>query len=217
MKRTWKLGLGLILLAALAAASGVARAEPASAGDKPDKLDERIDMTLKNAAPDDLFGSLAKLLGPDAVAVVDPAVRGPVVIELHNVRARTLLDAVCESIGCRWSVAAATSATPPKLLVVPLPAKERGEGGQKKIPIKEAIDFKVTRADGRDVLRTFGEILSADVVVEPGVAGQVTLELENLPVDQTLDAVCKSLGCEWSLTEGANGRKPVLRVWPKKK
>jgi hypothetical protein len=216
MKRTWRLGLALIFLAALAGAAGAAWAEPASAGDKPDKLDERIDMALKNAAPDDVFGSLAKLLGPDAVAVVEPAVRGPVVIELHNVRARTLLDAICESIGCRWSVAAATPTTPPKLLVVPLPAKEPGEGGR-KTPIKEPIDFKVTRADGRDVLRTFGEILSADVVVEPGVAGQVSLTLENVPVDQTLDTVCKSLGCEWSLTEGANGRKPVLRVWPKKK
>jgi hypothetical protein len=213
MRRTWKLGLALIFLAALAAAAGAAWAEPAGAGDK---LDERIDMALKNAAPDDLFGSLAKLLGPDAVAVVDPAVRGPVAIELHNVRARTLLDAVCESIGCRWSVAAATPTAPAKLLVVPLPAKEHGEGAR-KTPIKEPIDFKVTRADGRDVLRTFGEILGADVVVETGVAGEVTLVLENLPVDQTLDAVCKSLACEWSFTEGANGRKPVLRVWPKKK
>jgi type II secretory pathway component GspD/PulD (secretin) len=212
MRRTWKLRLALIFLAA---ATGVARAEPT--GGAGDKLDERIDMALKNAAPADLFGTFAKLFGPNAVAVVDPAVRGPVTIELHNVRARTLLDAVCESIGCRWSVAAATPTTPAKLFVVPLPARERGEGAQKKIPIREPIDFKVTQADGRDVLRTFGEILNADVTVEPGVAGQVTLVLENLPVDQTLDAVCKSLGCEWSFTEGANGRKAVLRVWPKKK
>jgi hypothetical protein len=210
MKRTWKLGAALIFLAA---ATGVAWAEPAGAGNK---LDERIDMALKNAAPDDLFGTFAKLFGPNAVAVVDPAVRGPVTIELHNVRARTLLDAICESIGCRWSVVAATPATPAKLLVVPLAAKDHGEGVQ-KTPIKEPIDLKVTQADGRDVLRTFGEILGAELVVEPGVAGQVSLALENLPVDQTLDAFCKSLGCEWSFTEGANGRKPVLRVWPKKR
>lgn len=213
MKRIWKLGAVLSFLAALAAATGVARAEPAGAGDK---LDERIDMALKNAAPSDLFGTFAKLFGPNAVAVVDPAVRGPVTIELHNVRARTLLDAICESIGCRWSVAAATAATPPKLFVVPLAAKDHGEGVQ-KTPIKEPIDLKVTQADGRDVLRTYGEILGAELVVEPGVAGQVSLTLEAVPVDQTLDAVCKSLGCEWSFTEGASGRKPVLRVWPKKK
>lgn len=214
MRRTWKLGLGLMIF--LAAATAPARAEPAGAGEKPDKLDERIDMAIKNAAPDDLFGTFAKLFGPNAVAVVDPAVRGPVTIELHNVRARTLLDAICESIGCRWSVVAATPATPAKLLVVPLRAKEHPEGAP-KTPIKEPIDLKVTDADGRDVLRTFGEMLGAELVVEPGVAGQVSLALENMPVDQTLDAVCKSLGCEWSFTEGGNGRKPVLRVWPKRK
>ena len=35
-----------------------------------------------------------------------------------------LLDAICESIGCRWSVVAATPATPAKLVVVPLAAKD---------------------------------------------------------------------------------------------
>jgi hypothetical protein len=61
--------------------------------------------------------------------VIDPAVREPISIELHNVRARALLDAICESIGCR----------------------------------------------------------------------------------------CKALGCEWSFTEAANGRKAVLRISLKKR
>jgi hypothetical protein len=33
---------------------------------------------------------------------------------------------------------------------------------------------------------------------------------------ETAVAFGKTLGCEWSYTEGANGRKPVLRVRPKK-
>jgi type II secretory pathway component GspD/PulD (secretin) len=195
-------GWTLMLLVAV-----MAWAEPAAPHDK---LDERLDMTLKKAAPDDLFGTFAKMFG--AEAVVDPAVREPVSIELHNVRARTLLDAICESIGCRWSLEAGS---PPKLRVVPLPSARRE--GAKPSGIKEEIDLKVTEADGREVLRTYGEILEADLVVDPAVKGTVTLNLENTPVDETLDAVCKAIGCEWSYMEGGNGRKPVLRITVRKR
>jgi type II secretory pathway component GspD/PulD (secretin) len=204
MRRLRRAGWGWALL--LLAAGGVG-AEPA---DPRNKLDERIDMTLKKAAPDDLFGSFAKMFG--AEAVVDPALREPVSIELHNVRTRTLLNAICESIGCRWSLEAGS---PPKLRVVPVAAGKTE--GTKPSGIKEPIDLRVTEADGRDVLRTYGEILGADLIVDPAIKGNVTLEVENTPVDQTLDTVCKALGCEWSFTEAANGRKAVLRISAKKR
>jgi hypothetical protein len=218
MKRAWKLTLKLCLWSMLGvAAAPAANAEPAAA--PRGGLEERIDLAVKAAAPAELFGTFAKMLGPDVVAVVDPAVRTPVSIELHNVRARILLDAVCESIGCRWSLEPGRPPNPPKLRVVPAPPGGRAEESRKPSDLKEPIDLKVTNADGHDVLRTFGDLLDANVVVEPGVAGEVSLSLEDIPLGQCLDAVCQSLGCDWSFTEGGNGAKPVLRVTarPKKK
>jgi type II secretory pathway component GspD/PulD (secretin) len=194
-------------LACLLLAAGTAWADPGA--NTPAKLDDRVDLALKNAAPEEVFRTFAKMLG--AEAVVDPGVHGPVSVELHNVRVRTLLDTVCESLGCRWSLA---SGTPARLRVMPMgPAAE----GPKTSGIKEPIDLRVTKADATDLLKTFGEILSADLVVDPAIKGTLTFEIENKPVDQTLDAVCKELGCEWSFTEAANGRKAMLRISLKKR
>lgn len=204
MKRFWRMGLGM---AGLLLGAGAALAEPA---DLQGKLDARIDMGLSKAAPDDVFRSFAKLLG--AEAVIDPAVKGQVSIELHNVRVRTQLDAVCESIGCRWSL---EPGSPPKLRVLPVPAA--GQGKPRPSALRDPIDLKVTKADGQDLLRTFGEIMGAELAVDPGIKGELTLNLENTPVDQALDAVCQALGCEWTYTEGANGKKPVLQIVPRSK
>jgi type II secretory pathway component GspD/PulD (secretin) len=203
-KKIWMLGLGMVLLLL---GAGVAQAEPDAASG----LDDRIDMALKNAAPDDLFRTFAKMF--NAEAVVDPGVTAPVSVELHHVRVRTLLDAICESIGCRWTL---EPGSPPKLRVTAAPGG-KAEGGEKPSTLKEAIDLKVTKADGQDLLRTFGEILSADAVVDPRIAGTVTVELNNTPVGQALDTVCQTLSCDWSYTEGKNGKKPILRITSRKK
>lgn len=207
MKGLRQAGWGCALLLLVA---GTAWAEPKA---DPGKLEERVDLTLKNAAPEEVFRTFARMLGVEAV--VDPGVRGPLSVELHNVRVRTLLDTVCESLGCRWRLEAGAS---PKLRILP-PAAARPEAvaDRAKPPLKEEIDLKVTKADGQEVLRTFGEMLDADVVIDPSIKGVLTLSLEAVPVDQCLDTVCKTLGCEWSLTEGGNGRKAVLRIAPKRR
>jgi hypothetical protein len=201
---TWGLGLALLLLGA-----GAARAEPDATASG---LDERIDLALKDAKPDDVFRTFAQLF--HAEAVMDPGVTSPVSVELHNVRVRTLLDTICESIGCRWTL---EPGSPPKLRVTAAPGGGKTEGGDRSSKVKDPIDLKVTKADGQDLLHTFGEILGADVVLDPRIAGTVSLELKHTPVDQSLDTVCQALSCDWSYTEGRNGKKPVLRVTPRKK
>jgi type IV pilus assembly protein PilQ len=72
----------------------------------------------------------------------------------------------------------------------------------------EPIDLKVTNADVTEVLRTFAQISGLNIVVQPGVTGTVTAELENVPWDQAFEEVLKinSLGYE---REGN-----VLRIAP---
>jgi type IV pilus assembly protein PilQ len=62
----------------------------------------------------------------------------------------------------------------------------------------EPIDLKVTNADVTEVLRTFAQISGLNIVVQPGVSGTVTAELENVPWDQAFEEVLKinNLGYE---------------------
>ncbi|HYX25349.1 MAG TPA: hypothetical protein VFC23_14435 [Thermoanaerobaculia bacterium] len=168
---------------------------PAAARAAENPLDARINIALRDASPEDTFRSFATLLS--AEAEVAPALKGKVTVELRNVRVRTLLDAVCESIGCRWEL---QPGSPGKLRVWPVPA---GKPAAATRPVvDEPIDLRVTNADGRDVLKTFGQILSAAPEVDPAIAGKVSLDLENAPCGQALDKVCQALGCNWELVEG---------------
>jgi type IV pilus secretin PilQ/predicted competence protein len=55
----------------------------------------------------------------------------------------------------------------------------------------EPISLELKDADIKDVLRTFAKITGLNVVVDPDVAGSVTVNLENVPWDQALDLILK--------------------------
>jgi type IV pilus assembly protein PilQ len=74
--------------------------------------------------------------------------------------------------------------------------------------VGEPIDLKVTNADVTEVLRTFAQISGLNVVVQPGVNGTVTAELENVPWDQALYEVLKINNLGYEL----NGN--VMRIAP---
>jgi len=191
MKRMQRSERSLTLMVLVLLAAG-----GAFAVDNP--LDARINIALREATPEDTFRSFAKVL--NAEVEVAPSVKTKVTVELRNVRVRTLLDAICESISCRWELQPGAPPNPPKLQVWPAPP------GREKAPVRtvvdEPIDLRVTNADGRDVLKTFGEILSAKVEVDPAIAGTLSLDLEAAPCGQALDKVCLALGCDWVLLEG---------------
>jgi len=65
-----------------------------------------------------------------------------------------------------------------------------GTQGEKKY-VGEPIDLKVTNADVTEVLRTFAQISGLNIVVQPGVTGTVTAEMENVPWDQALEQILK--------------------------
>ncbi|MES1241608.1 MAG: type IV pilus secretin PilQ [Acidobacteriota bacterium] len=71
-------------------------------------------------------------------------------------------------------------------------------GDTQRTYVGEPIDLKVTNADVTDVLRTFAQISGLNIIIQPGVGGVVTAELENVPWDQALEQILKinSLGYE---------------------
>jgi type II secretory pathway component GspD/PulD (secretin) len=190
------------LLALAAAGIALSLAAPPPARADGDILDRRVDVALADAEPQQAFASFAKMVNLEAA--VEPGLAGKVTVRLQNVRMRTVLDAVCESIGCRWDVAAGSPAT---LRILPAPET----AARKATALKEPIDLKVTQASSREVLQVFGQMLSAEVELDPRVPdSKVSFELDNVPCGEALDKVCAQAGCQWKLE--TDGKKQVLRI-----
>ncbi|HVS02784.1 MAG TPA: type IV pilus secretin PilQ, partial [Thermoanaerobaculia bacterium] len=79
------------------------------------------------------------------------------------------------------------------------PAFESREIGElSRRYVGEPISFSLRDADLKEVLRTFAKISGLNMVIQPGVRGTVTVELEQVPWDQALEQILKinNLGYE---------------------
>ncbi len=84
----------------------------------------------------------------------------------------------------------------------------KGSTDKERNYVGEPIDLKVTNADVTDVLRTFAQISGLNVIVQPGVTGTVTAELENVPWDQALEQILKINNLDYELDGN------VMRIAP---
>lgn len=87
----------------------------------------------------------------------------------------------------------------PRPAATPSPAfAQQTVGGTHKEYVGETISLSLKDGDIKDVLRSFAKISGLNVVVQPGVRGTVTVELESVPWDQALDQILKinNLGYE---------------------
>ena len=95
---------------------------------------------------------------------------------------------------------AAATGTEPVEAARTLPSISSGQTltGAKKQYFGEPISLSLKDADVREVLRSFAKISGLNVVIQPGVRGTVTVELEAVPWDQALDQILKinNLGYE---------------------
>lgn len=72
----------------------------------------------------------------------------------------------------------------------------------------EPMVMTLKDADIKDVLRSFARISGLNIVVQPGVSGTVTVELNNVPWDQALHTILKTNGLDYQL-EGN-----IMRIAP---
>ena len=91
------------------------------------------------------------------------------------------------------------------------PPEPSGEGGpavsaEPGAGPRVSLDFR--DADLRDVLRILSEVSGLDFVLQPGVAGRVSLRLSEIPWEQALELVLRSQRLGHALEDG------VLRVGP---
>jgi type IV pilus assembly protein PilQ len=115
------------------------------------------------------------------------------------------------SAGAKPNVQVQPAAAGPAAPVQSFASQTLGQG--ERVYTGEPIDLKVTNADVTDVLRTFAQISGLNVVVQPGVTGTVTAELQNVPWDQALEEVLKinNLGYELEGNVMRIAPTPVLR------
>jgi type II secretory pathway component GspD/PulD (secretin) len=175
-----------------------------AAGASPDALDRKVSLDLQDATVEEAFRSLAHVAG---VQISLEGVTGEKVsLELENVRVRTILSALCDSLGCRWELAG------DKLRVVPVPGERPAPRVKPTLEsLAAVIDLKVTNASVRDLLETVAQIMSARPIIDSAIEGKITLEVENTEVEKVLDTACASARCEWSL----DAEKGILVVRPK--
>ena len=71
--------------------------------------------------------------------------------------------------------------------------------GTQKQYFGEPISLELKDADVREVLRSFAKISGLNIVIQPGVRGSVTVQLESVPWDQALDQILKINGLGYEL------------------
>ncbi len=187
-----------VLVCSVAFAWGVAGAAGAGAGG----LEQRINVDLEDVDVRQMLQSFGEILDAEEV-VIDPALDGELDIRLENVRVETVLNAACDSMGCVWSLEEGVLR-----FEEAVPVEEEAP----PLGLDEAIDMALEDASVRQVLESFGSSLGVEARIDEQVGGTVTVQLENVPIRQALDQVCKMAGCRWTLDEREAGK--VLRFEP---
>ena len=65
-------------------------------------------------------------------------------------------------------------------------------GDTTKQYVGDPVNFSLRDADIKEVLRTFAKIAGLNMVIQPGVSGNVTVELDQVPWDQALEIILKT-------------------------
>jgi hypothetical protein len=61
------------------------------------------------------------------------------------------------------------------------------------------ISLNLSKADIRDVLRTFGQITGLEMNVAPDITGTVNVNIKDMPWDQALEQILRENGLTWKL------------------
>ena len=196
---------GLLLMAFV----GTAAADETKTAGTEAALQEKISIDLEEAPAADFLRSLEKLTGC-RIVIPNPRRLAPITLRVRNVRVRTVLDAVCDSLGYTWSVDG--NARPAAIYLDPHGNAEPG-AAQRPRPVTERIQIEVEDAQVRDLLHSLARLLGVREEIAEGVAGKMSLEVHSVPASEVLDDICRKAHCTWSL-EHPEAQEPVLRVQP---
>lgn len=164
-----------------------------------------ISVDLQQAPPKEVLKSLATAL--DAQLQVSRPIESrdlpALSLTLERVEVTTALEAVCESLGCRWQLEGET----PRVLRVDW---QRAPERPAPVDLATPINLSLAEANGAEVMASVASVVGLELEWEDWrQAGAVTLELEAEPVRQVLDRLCDQLHCRWFVTTRSNGRRSL--------
>jgi hypothetical protein len=154
---------------------------------------EEVDATAASASREGTQQLLSRCLGdswhatelphPHDIAVFFASKKSPLLVELSQ---REWLS--------RYSVTLTVNAPPaPMTLARSGPREAAGLA----VNIDTAVDFKSEGAGLGNVVHAFADLLGADLVIDAGMRGKVTLDRRSVSLHDALDAVCAQAGCTW--------------------
>ena len=144
-------------------------------------------MDVNADSPPQVLRKLAQSLG--CGLSLDPQVRAPVTLRVSNVTAETALNAVCDSVGCRWRIDGAQlrvefSAPPPRI-----PSAEVfRERTSKPLPAAFRFDRVALREVAQAVSRESGIEIRFEQV---DLSTPITVDLGD---ERLFDAITRILG-----------------------
>jgi type IV pilus assembly protein PilQ len=191
------------------AETSASTAAPAPAMAAPAPGPEPSDLALAQKAPAPKV-TRARIEAEDATplpATFPPSTSGPVQVSPAR-GAAPAASPVGSQLGIKAPIGKPVDVSPPASPLQGGLAQRNAGAGREKPYFGEPIDLKVTNADVTDVLRTFAQISGLNVIVQPGVQGVVTAELENVPWDQALEEVLKINNLDYELDGN------VMRIAP---
>ena len=174
-----------------------------------------IDVELANRDLGEAFTEIASAGG--ARVVLDPAIGGRATLKLEKVRWDQAFDVLARVNGLDWSREGDT------LTVFPGKKGVARRNGPRLVITSSAqlplghqfsgkpIDVHLEDGDLREAFREIASAGGVTVVLDPTIAGRVTLKLNQMPWDRAIDVVARLNGLDWS-REG-----DTFKVFPRKK
>jgi TonB family protein len=176
-------------------------------------LERRVFIDVNRVAPGEVLGRLANTVS--CTLSVDKTLgSSPVSLRLWNVRARTALDAVCDTVGCRWTLKGTTLTVAATTPAPPVPEAQQWLE-KLKTPLS-GVQWKLDRVPLRDVLARLSQHLGAEVMFEgPDPASPVTEDLRGRSPIDALQRIPWAVGYDESamgMSFGAEGGASQIRI-----
>jgi len=133
-----------------------------------DATARKVTLDLNGVEPLAAFRAVAAAI--DVGVTVSPSVTDPVNIAVRNVTARTALNAMCESIGCRWNLADG--------ILVVTAVRDAAAETQYKV----RVEGRGTTPEGQAILEAFKRKLPGD------------MKFDNAPLEEISGRLTESVG-----------------------
>ena len=153
---------------------------------------EQISLDLVDADLNQVLISFAEITGfifvMDAQTAAEGGLERLITVGLEEVRWDDALDRILADAGLEWTLEG-------NVLWIHFPAY--APAGDRKFT-GDAIRLRLEEADLRQVLATMGRVTELAIDIDPDVEGTISVNLKDIPWDQTLDLILRISGLDYA-------------------